>query len=120
VARALGRDHHDVDVVGRLDGLEVNTEAVRHAQDFAGMQVRLDLRFVEFALGLVGGEDLDPVGALGRLIRRHYYHAVGSRLLRRGAVRVEANDHLVSAIAQVLRLGMALAAIAENGDGLTL
>ncbi len=90
MARALGRDHDDVDVVRRLDGLEVNAEAVRDAQHFAGMEVRLDLRLVEFALGLVGREDLDPVGALGGLIGRDHDHAVGFGLLSGGPVGVEA------------------------------
>src|ERR1039458_7912984 len=47
VAGALGRDHDYVDVWGRGNGLEVNREAVREAEDFALVQMRLDRRFVE-------------------------------------------------------------------------
>ena len=78
------------------------------------MEVRLDLRLVEFALGLVGRKDLDPVGALGGLIGRDHDHAVGFGLLRGGPIGVEADDHFVSAVAEVLGLGVALAAVAQD------
>ncbi len=120
MAGTLGRDHDDVNVVRRLNGFEVDAEAVRDAQHFAGMKVGLDLRLVEFALGLVGREDLDPVGALGSFVGRDHDHAIGFRLLGRGSVGVEADDDFVSAVAEILCLGVSLTAITQNGDGLAL
>ena len=84
------------------------------------MQVGLDLRLVELALGLVGREDLDPVGALGGLVGSDHDHAVGFGLLGGGAVGVEADDDFVSAVAEVLGLGMSLAAVPQDRDGLAL
>ncbi len=98
----------------------MNAEAMRDAQHFAGMQVGLDLRLVEFALGLVGRKDLNPVGALGGFVGRDHDHAVGFRLLRGGAVGIETDDDFVSAVAEVLGLGVSLTAVAEDGNGLAL
>src|SRR5215510_11493178 len=64
---ALGGNHDNVDIIRRLNGFEVDTETVGDAEHFAGMQIRPDGGLVQFALGLVGREDVDPVGALGCL-----------------------------------------------------
>ena len=120
VAGALGSNHHDVNVVRRHDSFEMNAEAVRNAEHLAGMQIRLDGLLVEFALGFVGSEYVDPVGALGGLVWSDDDHAVGSRLLRAGPVGVEANDNFVSAVAEILGLGVSLAAVTEDGDRLAL
>ena len=120
MSRALGRDHHHVHVGGRNDGLEMNAEAVRDAENFSGMQIGLDELLVDLRLGLVGSENLDPVGALGGLVGSHHDHAVGPRLLGALASRVEPNDDFVSAVAKILRLRVSLAAIADDGDRLAL
>ena len=64
VARALGRDHPDVDDAGRVDPPEVDVEAVGEHQQVAGAQVRRDLRVVDRLLGGVRDEDHDHVGGL--------------------------------------------------------
>ena len=43
---------------------------------------------------------------------------VGARLLGGPALGVKADDDVVAAIAQVLRLGVSLGTVAKNGDGL--
>src|ERR1700733_13310738 len=63
MAGALGRDHDYINVFRRLNGLEVNCKSVREAENLAGMQMRLDRRFVEIGLGLVGRKNLEPIGA---------------------------------------------------------
>src|SRR5580704_6400437 len=63
---------------------------------------------------------MDPVGALGGLIRRYHHHAVGASLLCAVAVGVEAHDDFAAAVAQVLRLRVSLAAVAQDGDGFAL
>ena len=93
---------------------------MREAQNLAFVQMRLDSGCVKLRLGLVGRQDLDPVRALRRLRGSENDHAIGARLLGRLALRVETDDDVRSAIAQVLRLRMSLRAVAENGDGLSL
>src|SRR5579864_4186809 len=84
------------------------------------MQVGLDELVVDLSLGLIGGEYVDPVGAFGSLIGRHYHHAIGARFLSAGPLGLEAADHCVSTVAKILRLCVPLAAIAEDGDRLAL
>ena len=120
MARALGRDHHHVHIFRRLDGLEVNRKAVREAENLSFVQVRLDGRFVKLGLGLVGRENLELVGALGGFGRGENGHAIRARLLGRAPLGIEPDDHVVSAVTQVVRLRVSLRTVAENGDGLAL
>ena len=98
----------------------MNAEAVREAENLSRMQIRLDVLLVDVRLGLVGSEHVDPVGALGRLVRSHNDHAIGPRLRRALPVRVQSHDDLETAVAQILCLRMSLAAVAQDGDGLGL
>ena len=116
----LGSDHDDINIGRRNDGFEMNAEAVREAENFTRMQIGLDVLVVKFGLGLVGRENVDPVGALGGLIGGDDDHAVGLGLLRALAVGIEADDDFVSAVAEILGLGVSLAAVAEDGDGFAL
>src|SRR5258708_19925605 len=120
MAGTLRRDHDHVHIFRRLDGLEVNREAMREAENFAFVQMRLDGRFVEFGLGLVRRENLYPVGAFGGFGGSDHGHSIGARLLGRAALGIKADDDVVSAIAEVLRLGVSLRALSENGNGFGL
>src|SRR4029077_4520406 len=120
MARALRRDHDYVYIFRRLDGLEVNRKAVREAENFAFVEGRLDGRFVELGLSLVGRENLDPVGALGGFSWSDHGHSIGARLLGGAALGIEADDYVVSAVTQVLRLRVSLRPVAENGNGFAL
>ena len=111
--RTLGSDHHHVNIGGRNDRLEMNAEPVRHAEHLARWSGRLDRLFVEFALRLVGSEQVDPVGAFGCLVGRDHNHAIGSRLDALLRVGIETDDNLKSAVAEILRLGVPLAAVTE-------
>src|SRR6185437_13894427 len=120
MAWALRRDHDHVNIFRRNDGFEMNAEAMRKAQYFALGQVWLDLLFKKIALSFVRSKNVDPIRALGRFRGSQNFHAVGLRLCRALAPRVKPDDHLISAIAQILRLGMPLAAISEHCNGLVL
>src|SRR3984893_9469271 len=120
MARALRRDHDHVHIFRRLDGLEVNRKAMREAENFTFVEGRLDRRFVEFGLRLVRRENLNPVGALGGFLWSDNRHAVRARLLGRAALGIEADDYVVAAVTQVLRLRVSLRAVSENGDGFAL
>ena len=112
VSRALRSNHQDINVGRRNDSFEMNAEAVREAENFSRVQIGLDVLVVEFGLGLVGSKHVDPVGALGRFIGSDNDHAVGLRLLRALAVGIETDNDFVSAVAEILGLGVPLAALA--------
>src|SRR5579863_7272905 len=118
--RTLWCDHHHIDIHGRNDRVEMNAETVRNAEYLARMQIGLDRFFVEFALGFVGSEQVNPVGALGCLVGRNHDHAIRPRLLRALASWIEANNHFEAAVAEILRLRVPLAAVTNNGDRLAL
>jgi hypothetical protein len=98
----------------------VNAEAVREAKNFSGMEIRLDVLLVDRSLGLIRGEHLNPVGTLGSLAGSNYHHAIGAGLLGARTRGIETDDDLATAVPQILRLGMTLAAVAEDGDGFAL
>src|ERR1700719_238330 len=104
----LRRNHDHVYIFWWLGGLEVNREAVGKAENLSLTQMRLDRRLVEVGLGLVGSENLNPVGALRGFRRSKNRHAIGARLLGGTARGLEADDHVVSAVAQILRLRVSL------------
>ena len=98
----------------------MNAEAVGKAQNLARMQIRLDVLLIHRRLGFVWREHMYPVRALGGLVRGDHDHAIGPRLLGARARRLQAYDDLIAAIPQILGLRVALAAIAQNGDGFAL
>src|ERR1700675_2187236 len=120
MARALRRDHDYVHIFRRLDGLEVNRKAMREAENFTLVEGRLDRRFVEFGLSLVRRENLNPVGALGGFGWSDHGHSVRARLLGGTALGIKADNDVLSAVTQVLRLRVSLRAVPENGDGFAL
>ena len=121
VARPLGRHHEDVDVRARLDEAEVDVQAVGEGQGGALLQVVAELAVVDAGLHLVGSHDHHHVGVLGGLGRRQDGEAVlpgpgvvgGPCELRDGYV-------LDAAVAQIEGVGMALAAVADDGHLLGL
>src|SRR6185503_10223669 len=120
VAGTLGRNHDDVNIGRRNDGLEMNAEAVGKAEDLALRETRLDILLVEVALSFVGSENLDPVGFLCCLGWRENREAIRFRLGGATPARVQTDNHAVAAVAEVLGLRVSLTAVAEDGDGLAL
>ena len=116
VAGRLGRDHGDVDVGGRLDGLEVDVEAVGEHQRLAAREVRRDGGGIERGLAGVGGHDHDDVGPGGGAVGRDDLEAVLLGLGARAAGFGQADLHGDAAVAQVEGVGVALRAVAEDGD----
>ena len=121
MARALGRDHDDVEIGARLDQVEVDVEAMGEGERGALLHVGCQVLGIELALALVGGDDHDEIGPLGRLGRAHHRQALGLGLS--GAARTGAQAHgqvLHAAVLHVQHMGMALAAVADDGDVLGL
>ena len=121
VAGALGRDHHHVEVGARLDQVEVDVEAVREHQRRALLHVGGEVVAIDVGLQLVGREHHHHVGPFGGLGDLHDLELLALGLL--DALRALAQRHrdvLDAGVAQIERMGMALAAIADDGDLLAL
>jgi hypothetical protein len=96
----------------------MNVEAMAEDQGFARLQVRSDVALVNTGLMLIGDQDMDDVSFLGQFGGRNRFEAVldGQRVV--GGSFELGNDDVDAALAQVLGLGVALAAIADDADGL--
>ena len=118
VARALRGDHPDVDDGRRVDPPEVDVEAVREHQQLAGPEVRGDLGVVDGLLRRVRHEDHHDVRGLDRVRRRPPREA--GLLRQRTALGPggQPDDHVHARLMQVERMGVALAAVADDRDGL--
>jgi hypothetical protein len=86
----------------------------------ARLQARLDLLAVELGLAGVGGQDHHDVGAGGRVLHVAHGQPLGLGLGPRAAVRRQADFDLHPAVAQVEGVGVALAAVPDDGDALPL
>ena len=116
VPRALGRRHEHVHVRRRHDLLVADVEAVREGDRLALGEVGGDVLLVHVGLTLVVDEDHDDVRRLRRFGHGHDGEAV---LFRHGpglAALAQADDHVAAGVAQVQRVGVALRAVADDGD----
>lgn len=121
VARALRRHHDDIDARLRLDQAEMHVEAVGEGDGRAFAQIVVDVLLVGLGLKLVGHGEHDEVAPGSGFGDAHDLEALGFGLLGGGRAFAERHHHVLRArIAQVQRMGMALAAIAEDGDLLVL
>jgi hypothetical protein len=85
-------------------------------QRFAFGEVRGDVGFVEIALDVIGYQDHHHVGGFGGFGGRQTVQAGGFGLGAALAVRGQADDYVEAGIAQVQRVRVALAAVADDGD----
>ncbi len=119
MAGRLGRDHGNIDVGGRGDLPEVNIEAVGEHQGLAGGEVRRDVARVQVALHVIRNQDHHHVGGLGGVGGGEHLQPGRFRLGAALARLRQADDHVEARIAQIQRMSVTLAAIADNGDGFT-
>ena len=120
VAGALGRDHADVDAGRRHDLLEVDREAVGEEQQVARRDPVGDLGLPDLGLLLVGQQDHHDVAAAGGFGDVEHLEAGRLGLGAAGGVRAQADDDVDAGVLQVEGVGVALGAVAEDGDGLAL
>jgi hypothetical protein len=121
VARALRRDHQHVEIGARLDQIEMHVQAVREQQRRAFLHVGMEVVAIDGALQFVRGQHHDDVGPFGGLGHVHDLELLGLGLLGGSRALAQRDRHLLHAgIPQVQRMGVALAAIADDGDLLAL
>src|SRR5215217_2882893 len=120
VARALRRDHRDVDVGRWRDRPEVDVEPVGEHQHVAGPQVRRDVLDVDPRLRGVGEQDHDDVGLGRRLGRRQGAKTHGLGLGPALRPFAQADAHVEAGVLQVLRVRVTLTAEPEDRDPLPL
>ena len=89
---------------------------MREHQHLAGGQVLLDVGLVDARLVLVGNEHHDHVGPLRGVGDGQHLEAGRLRLLGRLAAGLQADDDVDAAVLQVQRVGVALRAVADDGD----
>ena len=92
---------------------------MRRHQDVARRKVRANLVMEHVGLPLVGQQQRDDVALPGRLGGGERPEAVLHRAVVAGRAGQFGHDHAAAAIAQVLRLGVALRAVAQDGDRLS-
>ena len=121
MAGALRRDHQHVEVGARLDQVEVDVEAVGEHQRRALLHVLGEVVVIDVALQFVGREHHHHVGPFGGFRHFHDLELLAFGLFDAGRALAQRDRDLLHArIAQVERVGMALAAVADNGDLLAL
>ena len=114
---AFGGDHDDIQVVAGLNLAEVDVEAVREGEGGTLARVRADLGLVDFGLGFVRGEHHDDGGGFGGFGDFGGFEAGFLGFFPRGAVFAGGDDDLEAGVVEVVCVGVALRAVADNGDG---
>src|SRR5262249_49213707 len=117
---ALRRDHEDVHVGGRDDLLVVDVEAVAEGEVVDLGQPWGDVGLESVAARPVRHQDHHDVGFLRRRRRVDDAQPLALRLRAGGAVAAEPHAHVAAAVAQVERMGVPLASVADDGDLLAL
>jgi hypothetical protein len=115
VAGRLRRDHEHVDPLGRLDAAVVDVEAVPEAEGRAGRHVLGDLLLVHVLLVLVRDEEHDHVAPRSGRVHVHHREALLFGLRAGRGAGAQAHGHVDAAVVQVQRVGVALAAVADDG-----
>ena len=120
VPGALGRDHRHVHSGRRLDLAVVDREAVAEQDHVAFGDAVTDLALPHVVVQLVWQQDHHEVAAAGRLDDGQHLQTLLAGL--RDGLRVLAQaDHDVDAgVLEVQRVGVALRAVSDDGDGLAV
>ena len=117
VAGALRRDHRHVEILARLDQVEVDVEAVGEQQGRALLEIGGKVIRVDFALQFVGRQHHDDIGPFGGLGHLHDLQPGAFRLGGGGRALAQRHRHVRNAaFLEIQGVGEALAAIADNGD----
>ena len=89
---------------------------MREHQGLACGHVRRDLVVVEIGLNVIGDQNHDRIGGLGGFGNGQDFQAGGFGLLPALAARIQSDDDVQARIAQIQRMRVALAAVADDGN----
>ena len=121
MAGALRRDHQHVEIGARLDQVEMDVEAVGEHQRRAVLHVGDEVVAIDVGLQFVRRQHHDDVGPFGRLGDLHDLDLLGLGLAGAGrALAQRDRDVLDAGIPHIQGVGVALAAVADDGDLLAL
>ncbi len=116
VAGGLGRDHRHINMGGRHNLAEANVEAVGEHDRVARLEVGLDFVMIDLPLDGVGQQDHDHVGLGSRVGHAEDAQAIRFGLGLAPGAFMQAHAHVGAGVAQVERVGVALAAVADDGN----
>ena len=95
----------------------MHVQAVCKCNGRAFTDIVVDIFFVSFGLQFIRHGEHDDIGPSGCFCNAHSFQAFAFRFCNRSRPFTQRNHEVFrTAVAQVQRMGMALAAIAENGD----
>ena len=120
VAGALGGDEGDVGRCWRCDGAEADVEAVREHEGDVGLHVGGDLGVVDLGGSLVGREVHDDVGPFADVRDSVDNEAGFAGAVGVGRVGAKAYADVNAGVLEVESVGVALRAVADDGDFLCL
>ncbi len=120
MARTLGRNHDDIEVGSGLDLPEVDVETVGKCQRCPFLDVGLDVAAVNVGMVLVRQKDHDQIGTLDRVA--HFFHRDAGflGLVPGGPALAQSHGNLHARILEIVGMGMALRAVADDGHVLAL
>ena len=115
---SFGSHEQGIDALGRFDLAEVQVEAVGAHQHVAWSQVGLDVGAEQIPLDFIGEQDVDDVRTAACLVDLHRLEAMADSKVIVLATGALSDNHLATAIAQVLCLRVPLGAVSQDCDGL--
>ena len=121
MARALRRNHQHVEILAGLNKVKVHVETMREEQRRALLHIGLQFVAVNIGLQFVRRQHHDDIGPFRGFHNRHHLQALALGLLDRWGTGAQRHHNVLAArVAQIQRMGMALRAVADNGDILAL
>ncbi len=120
MAGGLGRGHAHIEVLGGDDGLVMDIEAVGEQEQLAGGEIGANFLGIQFGGCLIGDEHHDHVGPFSGFGDGGHFKAGLLGLGDGLGVGGEADLDLDAGVLEVEGVGVALGAVADDGDLLGL
>jgi hypothetical protein len=120
VALALGRDEDDVDTCRRLDEVVMDIETVGKEDGLTSAQMGGNAFFVNRRHISVGEIEHEDVACLRGVFSRYDLQSFGLSFGPGLATFVKADRDIDTAVSEIQGVGVALAAVADDGDALGL
>ena len=119
MAGGFRRNHDDVQIGARRDLAVVNVETVGEGERGAFFDVRFDVA-VNLGDVFIRQQNHDDIRVFDRFFHRFDGKAGIDRFFPAGAAFAQTDDDVHAAFVQVVGVGVALRAVADDGDGFAL